>query len=132
MIPLSRLRHNPYFVSVFAHVHPFFWPVLWWSLNRLLRAYKTVGVEELMYSVNRRGIIRIVRLGDKRPDPSAYRRPDRIFRPLTDPSFETSLPAAIAASVHDELQPGQSPWRGRPLAPPLNAPAGAASSFDSS
>ncbi len=97
MIPLSRFRQNPNYARLFAFVHPFFWPVLWWSLNRLMRAYDAAGVEELLYTTSRYGLIRIVRLGDRRPDPSAYRRLAPTFRPFTDPSWASDLPAAIAA-----------------------------------
>lgn len=124
MIPLSRFRQNPYFARLFAFVLPFFWPVLWWSLNRLMRAYKAVGVEELLSTTNRWGLIRIVRLGDKRLDPLAYRRPDRIFRPLTDPSLESDLPAVIAASIRDERLVSKRASCGRPLAQSLDPPPG--------
>ena len=72
-----RLRSSPHFAKLFAFVHPFFWQVRVWSLHRLLRAYRAADVENLLYSTNPYGIIRIVFTCDKRkPAATPWWRPE--------------------------------------------------------
>ena len=93
MTPLHALRANPHFAPLFAHVHALCWPILWWSLNRLLRWYASSGYEEVLYGTTPWGYVYIAWLGDRKPDPSAY-RPYELERPRwDDPVWSTNLPA---------------------------------------
>jgi hypothetical protein len=69
MVSLSAFRNNPHLAPLFAHVPAFFWPVLWWSLNRLLRWYASAGFESVLFASSRWGWVEIVYLGDRKPDP---------------------------------------------------------------
>jgi hypothetical protein len=127
MTPMRALRANPHFAPLFARVHPLCWWVLWFNLNRLLDWYETSGYEEILYSTSRWGFIRIVFLGDRKPDPSAC-RPYVLEKPRwDDPAWSTSVPAQVLAlatsetlrpSPHPPLQGGgggslRSLWRSR-------------------
>jgi hypothetical protein len=95
MVSLRALRNNPHFAPLFAHVLPFFWPVLWWSLNRLLRWYASAGLEDVLFATTRWGWVEIVCLGDRKPDPAAY-RPYTPERPRwDDPVRASDLPAEL-------------------------------------
>jgi hypothetical protein len=39
MVSFTALRQHPRFGRFFEVVHPFFWPVIWWTLNAVFRAY---------------------------------------------------------------------------------------------
>ena len=92
MTPMRALRANPHFAPLFARVHPLCWWVLWWNLNRLLDWFETSGYEEILYSTNCWGFIRIAYLGDRIPDPSAY-RPYVLEKPRwDDPVWSTNVP----------------------------------------
>ena len=95
MPSISALRRSPHFAHLFAHVHPLCWPILLWSLARLFKWFDTAGFENVLYSTSRWGFIRIAYLGDKKADPAAYKPLERTFRPLTDDSWGTSLPAEL-------------------------------------
>ena len=107
MTPMRVLRANPHFARLFARVHPLCWPILWWSLNRLLDWYETSGYAEVLYATSRWGVIRIVYYGDRLPDPSAP-RPYVLTRPRwDDPVWNTSVPAPLLArAVSDTVRPG--------------------------
>jgi hypothetical protein len=110
MTPMRALRANPHFAPLFARVHPLCWWVLWFNLNRLLDWYETSGYEEILYSTNRWGFIRIAFLGDRKPDPSAY-RPYVLERPRWDDAcWSTSVPAQVLArATSDTLRPSPHP-----------------------
>jgi hypothetical protein len=73
------------------------WPILVWQINRLFSWSRREGYPNILYTVSRWGFITIVYLGD-RQDPDAYRPLPRTFRPLTDPSYASDLPANLATS----------------------------------
>ena len=93
MTPMRALRANPHFAPLFARVHPLCWWVLWWNLNRLLDWFETSGYEEILYSTNPWGFIRIAYLGDRIPDPSAYRPYVREKPRWDDECWATNVPA---------------------------------------
>ncbi|MFN7180763.1 MAG: hypothetical protein ACK4TE_14330, partial [Hyphomonas sp.] len=92
MIPMRALRANPHFAPLFAHVHALCWPILWWSLNRLLRWYAASGYEEILYGTTPWGYVYIAYLGDRKPDPSAYRPYVREKPRWDDPVWSTNVP----------------------------------------
>ena len=94
MQTVSALRQDPYFTRMFAYVHVLCWPILVWQINRFFSALKRQGITNALYSVNRWGFIKLVHLGDKE-DPGAYKPLPRIFRPLTDESYASDLPACL-------------------------------------
>ena len=108
MTPMSALRANPHFAHLFERVHPLCWPILWWSLNRLLDWFETANYEEVLYATNRWGYIRIAYYGDKKPDPSAY-RPYVLEKPRWDDAcWATNVPAPFLLTT-TTLRPHPNP-----------------------
>ena len=95
MWSITRLRQHPHFAPLFAHVYPLCWLVLWWELNRLIRWYETWHPENVLYAVNGWGRV-TVHCIVPRPDPRLYKPIPRTFRELSDPSWESDLPANLA------------------------------------
>ncbi len=104
MWSIARLRSHPHFARAFAHVHPLCWLILWWQLNRLLRWFETCRPEDVFYTVNRWGGVTI-RLVSDMPGPATYRPLPRTFRPLTDESWSSDVPANLAANESLRLFP---------------------------
>ena len=98
MWSLTRLRQHPNFAHLFAHVHPLCWLILWWELNRLMRWYRKYQPEDALVSTSVWGFITVSFITE-RADPDAYRTPQRTFRPLTDASYASDLPANLALIV---------------------------------
>ena len=73
---------------------PLCWRVLWWQLDRLIRWYETWRPENVLYGVNGWGIV-TVHYTLPGTDPSLYRPVARTFRPLSDPSWGSNLPACL-------------------------------------
>ncbi len=115
MTPMRALRANPHFAPLFARVHPLCWPILWWSLNRLLDWFETANYEEVLYATNRWGFIRIAYYGDRKPDPSAY-RPYVLEKPRwDDPMWSTNVPKhflTLSAYETQQLIPNPPPRSG--------------------
>ena len=107
MIPFTSLRQNPYFAPMFAQVHPLLWPVLWWSLNRFLRWYKTCPWQDILFEPTPWGLIRIVHFGDRR---RAY-TPYVPTRPRwDDPVWESYVPVPlIDIAASETLRPHPNP-----------------------
>jgi hypothetical protein len=104
MFTLTQLRQNPYYTRFFDRVHPFFWPVIWWTFNRVIRDYLASGTTEYLIGVTWWGQVYIAFIGDKLPDPLTYRPMERTFRPLTDDSWASDLPTNLEGlSPFDEL-----------------------------
>jgi hypothetical protein len=102
MIPFTALRRNPYFAPMFAQVHPFLWPVLWWSLNRFLRWYRTCPWQDILFEPTPWGLIRIVHFGDRR---GAY-KPYIPTRPRwDDPVWESDVPVTFLAPDAPSILP---------------------------
>ena len=111
MWSFARLRQCPHFAPIFAKVHPLCWPILWWQLNRLLRWFDRTRPEDVLYSVNRWGFVQVCYVAP-RIDPATYKPLPRTFRPLSDPSWDSALPACLAASFHPiagEAAPAMEP-----------------------
>jgi hypothetical protein len=106
MVPFRTLRQSPHFARAFAHVHPLFWPVLWWSLNRLLKWYETAGYENVLYSITRFGLIRIAFYGARTPEPGAYQPLTPTRAHWSDPVWATATPAIARALAARDLTPG--------------------------
>ena len=97
MISMRQLRSDPYFAPLFRHVHPLCWPILWWSLNRFFKWYDTSGYENLLLATTKWGYVYPAFLGQKKPDPTAY-RPYVLTKPRwDDPLWSTSVPAQFLA-----------------------------------
>ena len=111
MIPMRALRANPHFAPLFAHVHALCWPILWWSLNRLLRWYASSGYEEVLYGTTPWGYVYIAYLGDRKPDPSAY-RPYVLEKPRWDDAcWSTNVPALFLTTRETLRLPPHPPLR---------------------
>ena len=95
MVSLIALRQHPRFGRFFEVVHPFFWPVIWWTLNAVFRAYNASNRTEFLLGITWWGQVYIAFEGDLRPDPLTYRPIPRTFRPLTDASWASDLPANL-------------------------------------
>ena len=104
MVSLSALRQHPRFGRFFEVVHPFFWPVIWWTLNAVFRQYDASGRTEFLLGITWWGQVYIAFEGDKLPDPLTYKPMTRTFRPLTDDSWASDLPTNLEGlSPFDEL-----------------------------
>jgi hypothetical protein len=95
MVSLAALRQHPRFGRFFEVVHPFFWPVIWWTLNAVFREYDASNRTEFLLGITWWGQVYIAFEGDLRPDPRTYRPIPRTFRPLTDASWVSDLPANL-------------------------------------
>jgi hypothetical protein len=133
MVPLTALRQHPRFGRFFEVVHPFFWPVIWWTLNAVFRAYDASNRTEFLLGITWWGQVYIAFEGDLRPDPLTYRPITRTFRPLTDDSWASDLPAnlerlSLLEAIHALILKAEdgsvlrSLWRSRkgPLTSPPN------------
>ena len=99
MVSLSALRQHPRFGRFFEVVHPFFWPVIWWTLNAVFREYDASNRTEFLLGITWWGQVYIAFEGDLRPDPP-YRPIPRTFRPLTDAGWASGLPANLEGLSH--------------------------------
>ena len=98
MTSLTALRRNPRFARFFEAVHPFFWPVIWWTLNAVFREYDASNRTEFLIGVTWWGQVYVAFRGDPRPDPNTYKPLPRTFRPLTDTGWGSDLPINLDAS----------------------------------
>ena len=108
MVSLTALRQHPRFGRFFEVVHPFFWPVIWWTLNAAFRAYDASNRTEFLLGITWWGQVYIAFEGDLRPDPRTYRPIPRTFRPLTDAGWASDLPT----NLEGQSPPLSSPARG--------------------
>ena len=133
MVSLIALRQHPRFGRFFEVVHPFFWPVIWWTLNAAFRAYDASNRTVFLLGITWWGQVYIAFEGDLRPDPRTYRPIPRTFRPLTDDSWASDLPAnlerlSLLEAIHALILKAEdgsvlrSLWRSRkgPLTSPPN------------
>jgi hypothetical protein len=95
MVSLTALRQHPRFGRFFEVVHPFFWPVIWWTLNVVFREYDASNRTEFLLGITWWGQVYIAFEGDLRPDPLTYRPIPRTFRTLTDASWASDLPDRV-------------------------------------
>ena len=95
MVSLTALRQHPRFGRCFEVVHPFFWPVIWWTLNAAFREYDASNRTEFLLGITWWGQVYIAFEGDLRPNPLNYRPIARTFRSLTDESWASSLPTNL-------------------------------------
>jgi hypothetical protein len=51
MVSLSALRQHPRFGRFFEVVHPFCWPVIWWTLNAVFRQYDASNCTEFLLGI---------------------------------------------------------------------------------
>jgi hypothetical protein len=105
MIPFRSFRSHPYFAPLFAEVHPLCWPILWWSLNRFLKWYGTSGYSDILFHATRWGFIRIAYLGDRLPDPSAYRPYVRARPRFDDLVWESAVPVMLRTLSFEAVRP---------------------------
>jgi hypothetical protein len=83
MVSLTALRQHPRFGRFFEVVHPFFWPVIWWTLNAVFRAYDASNRTEFLLGITwwGRGLRRLrrrpaARSADLQAHPSNLPSPD--------------------------------------------------------
>ncbi len=95
MVSLSALRQHSRFARFFEVVHPFFWPVIWWTLNAVFRQYDASNRTEFLLGITWWGQVYIAFEGDLRPDPLTYKPVTRTFRPLTDDSWASDFPTNL-------------------------------------
>jgi hypothetical protein len=96
MTRFQRLLRSPVYRPWFDQVHPLFWPVLYWQLECTFAWMKRTGIMDVMLSIRWWGKVDVVYIGDKRPDPSAY-RPYVLTKPrFDDPVWQSDLPLAFA------------------------------------
>jgi hypothetical protein len=95
MVSLTQLRQHPRFARFFEVVHPFFWPVIWWTLNAVFRQYDASNRTEFLLGITWWGQVYIAFEGDLRPAPDTYKPIARTFRPLTDESWASDLPTNL-------------------------------------
>jgi hypothetical protein len=113
MVSLTALRQHPRFGRFFEVVHPFFWPVIWWTLNAAFRAYDASNCTEFLLGITWWGQVYIAFEGDLRPGSLTYRPMPRTFRPLTDGGWGSDLPAnleglSLLEVRHDLILPRES------------------------
>ncbi|MFN7179135.1 hypothetical protein [Hyphomonas sp.] len=105
---MRQLRSDPTFAPLFRHVHPLCWPILWWSLNRVFKWYDTSGYENVLLATTRWGYVYPAYLGQKKPDPSAY-KPYELEKPRwDDPVWSTNVPAPFLIT-NETLRPHPHP-----------------------
>ena len=124
MWSLTELRQCKLFTRLFERVHPLCWPILWWSLNRLIRWIYATKPDDVLYETNCWGII-TVRYVAPRTDPALYKPRARTFRPLSDPSWGSDLPSNIAEQATLRLAPILPRIRGGGGWPPRGQTEGA-------
>ena len=102
MVSLTALRPHPRFARLFEVVHPFFRPVIWWTLNAVFRAYDASNRTEFLLGITWWGQVYVAFEGDLHPDPLTHRPIPRTFRPLTDDSWASDLPTNLEGLSHFE------------------------------
>jgi hypothetical protein len=95
MIPLRALNAHPHYADLFDEVPFLLWPILWWQLNAMIRWMRDAHVTDVCFQTNWCGFITI-RFAAYAEAPDLYKPIPRVFRALSDPSWETSLPANLA------------------------------------
>ena len=114
MTMLAALRKHPDFAGFFDLVFPLFWPMLAWQLVRASKQLAAMGRGASLVRVHWWGGITIAYLGDRTPDPSAY-RPVTPLRPVwSDPVWATAVPAFLDTEVRTVIFPCFSGGSGRP------------------
>ncbi|MFN7180402.1 hypothetical protein [Hyphomonas sp.] len=107
---MRQLRCDPNFAPLFRHVHPLCWWVLWWSLNRFFLWYDTCGYDNLLLATTRWGYVYPAFMGEKKPDPKAW-RPYVLEKPRwDDPVWSTSVPTHfLTLAAHEAPRPHPNP-----------------------
>ena len=114
MTMLAALRRHPDFAGFFDLVFPLFWPMLAWQLVRASKQLAAMGRGASLVRVHWWGGITLAYLGDRIPDPSAY-RPVTPLRPVwNDPVWSTSVPAFLNAEARAGIFPCTSGGSGSP------------------
>ncbi|MFN7179154.1 hypothetical protein [Hyphomonas sp.] len=112
---MRQLRCDPHFAPLFRHVHPLCWPILWWSLNCIFLWFDHCGYENVMLATTRWGYVYPAFMGEKTPDPSAY-KPYVLEKPRwDDPRWSTRAPVklvVLAASETLAMIPNPPPRSG--------------------
>ncbi|MFN7179820.1 hypothetical protein, partial [Hyphomonas sp.] len=107
---MRQLRSDPNFAPLFRHVHPLCWPILWWSLNRIFLWFDHCGYENVLLATTRWGYVYPAFLGQKKPDPSAYRPYVREKPRFDDPCWSTLAPThLLALATSETLRPCPHP-----------------------
>lgn len=94
MVSIRTFRSIPHFAELFAHMPVICWPIFWSRLSSLFRWCKREGIPDVCYAVGDEGLITVRHFGAK-PHSAAYTPLPRTFRPLTDASWGSALPANL-------------------------------------
>ena len=115
MTMLAALRRHPDFAGFFDLVFPLFWQMLAWQLVRASKQLAAMGRGPSLVRVHWWGGITLAYLGDRAPDPSAY-KPVTPLRPVwNDPVWSTALPTFLnAKDAHSLIFLCLSRGSGRP------------------
>ena len=95
MIPLRALKAHPHYAGLFDHVPKLLWPILWWQLNAMIFWMRDQNITDVCFQTNWWGFITI-RYATQAEHPDLYKPIPRVFRELSDPSWESDLPANLA------------------------------------
>ena len=101
MIPLRALKAHPHYAGLFEHVPRLLWPILWWQLNAMIFWMRDQNITGVCFQTSWWGFITI-RFAAQAEAADLYKPVARVFRELSDPSWETSLP--------DNLESAPSIW----------------------
>ena len=91
MIPLRALKAHPHYAGLFDHVPRLLWPILWWQLNAMIFWMRDQNIIGVCFQTSWWGFITI-RFAAQAERPDVYKPIPRVFRELSDPSWQTSLP----------------------------------------
>ncbi|KDA00225.1 hypothetical protein HPO_02387 [Hyphomonas polymorpha PS728] len=105
MTMLAALRRHPDFAGFFDLVFPLFWPMLAWQLVRASKQLAAMGRGPSLVRVHWWGGITIAYLGDRTPDPSAYRPVTPLRAAWDDPIWSTAVPAFLNAEARAVIFP---------------------------
>jgi hypothetical protein len=89
MIPLRAPRAHPHYADLSGYVPKLLWPILWWQQNAMIFWTRDEQITDVCFQTNLWGFITI-RFATQADNPSLYKSIPRIFRELSDPSWQVA------------------------------------------
>ncbi len=89
MIPLRAPRAHPHYADLSGYVPKLLWPILWWQQNAMIFWTRDEQITDVCFQTNWWGFITI-RFATQADNPSLYKSIPRIFRELSDPSWQVA------------------------------------------